>query len=76
MQNVYDKFEFQKIRDALKSKTRTELGAKQAIGLTMILDERVLHDELERLEEMQNLVAKYGSLPIDVSSDLKAAAFL
>lgn len=76
MQNVYDKFEFQKIRDALKSKTRTELGAKQAIGLTMILDERVLHDELERLEEMQNLVAKYGSLPIDVSSDLNAAVDL
>lgn len=70
MQNVYEKFEFEKIREALKSKAKTDLGKKKAAGLTMLDNEKSLLYELSMLEETRNAVAKYGYIPIDVSSDL------
>lgn len=71
MQNVYEKFEFEKIKEALKNKAKTDIGKKKASNLAMYKDELALLHELSMLEEMRNLVAKYGYIPIDVSSDLE-----
>ena len=71
MQDVYEKFEFEKIRQILKKLAKTDIGKEKAATLSMIPDENLLQRELHFLEETRNLVARYGNLPIDVSSDLK-----
>lgn len=71
MQDVYQKFEFEKIRETLKKYARTDIGRAKAETLTMYSDEFLLLHELKTLEEVRNTIAKYGNLPIDVSSDLK-----
>ena len=71
MQDVYEKFEFEKIRQTLKKLAKTDIGKEKAASLSMIPDENLLQRELHFLEETRNLVARYGNLPIDVSSDLK-----
>lgn len=70
MQDIYEKFEFQRIRDSLVKLTRTDIGKEKASSLKMYEDESLLLNELNVLEEMRNLIARYGNLPIDVSSDL------
>lgn len=76
MQDVYEKFEFQRIRDHLTKITRTDIGKEKASSLKMYEDENLLLHELNVLEEMRNLIARYGNLPIDVSSDLNGAVNL
>lgn len=76
MQDVYEKFEFEKIRESLKNKARTDKGKLKASTLMMYGDEKLLSYELDMLEEMRNLVAKYGYVPIDVSSNLDTAVSL
>ncbi len=71
MQDVYQKFEFEKIRETLKKYARTDIGRAKAETLMMYSDESLLLHELKILEEVRNTIAKYGNLPIDVSSDLK-----
>jgi Mismatch repair ATPase (MutS family) len=70
MQNIYEKFEFQKITEKVASYARSEVGKSLARNLTMIPEEEHLKEELARLEEMDYLLAGYGRLPLDVSSDL------
>jgi len=70
MQNIYEKFEFQKITDKVAAYARSEVGKTLARNLTMIPEEEHLKEELARLEEMDYLLARYGRLPLDVSSDL------
>ncbi len=71
MQDVYQKFEFEKIRETLKKYAKTDIGRAKAETLIMYSDESLLLHELKTLEEVRNTIAKYGNLPIDVSSDLK-----
>ncbi len=71
MQDVYQKFEFEKIRETLKKYARTDIGKAKAETLMMYTDESLLQHELKILEETRNAMAKYGNLPIEVSSDLK-----
>lgn len=71
MQDVYEKFEFEKIRETLKKYAKTDIGRVKAETLTMYSDELLLQHELNVLEETRNAIAKYGNLPIEVSSDLK-----
>ena len=70
MQNVYDKFEFEKIKETLSKKAKTDKGKKKALNLETFTNEQLLLHELNMLEEVRNLSAKYGYIPIDVSSDL------
>ena len=71
MQDVYEKFEFEKIRETLKKYAKTDIGKEKAGTLMMFSDENLLQHELNVLEETRNVIAKYGNLPIDVSSNLK-----
>ena len=71
MQDVYEKFEFEKIRETLKKYAKTDIGRAKAETLMMHSDELLLQHELNVLEETRNAIAKYGNLPIEVSSDLK-----
>ncbi len=70
MQDIYEKFEFQKIREKIANLTRTERGIEKAEGLSMFLDEKKMQHELASLEEMIFLHARYGKIPLDVSSSL------
>jgi DNA mismatch repair protein MutS2 len=76
MQNCVEKFEFSKIQDKVANYARSEVGKSLARSLAMIPEEEHLKDELARLEEMGYLLARYGRLPIDVSSDLTRAVEL
>ena len=72
MQDVYEKFEFEKIRETLKKYAKTDIGKEKAGTLMMFSDENLLQHELNVLEETRNVIAKYGNLPIDVSRDRKS----
>jgi len=76
MQDIYEKFEFQKIREKIASLTRTERGKEKAESLSMFLDEKEMQHELASLEEMIFLHARYGKIPLDVSSSLLGAISL
>jgi DNA mismatch repair protein MutS2 len=76
MQNIYEKFEFSKISEKVAGYARSEVGKALARSLTMIPEEEHLKEELAHLEEMTFLLARYGRLPLDVSSDLTHAVEL
>lgn len=70
MQDAYEKFEFSRIRETLKSKTKTERGGKKAESLMMYSDAKSLSREQNFVEETMDLLARHGAIPLDVSSDL------
>jgi DNA mismatch repair protein MutS2 len=76
MQNIYEKFEFEKITAKVASFAKTEVGKAQIENLTMIEDEAKLGVEQARLGEMLSIQYRYGKLPLDVSSDLTRAVAL
>lgn len=69
VQDIYEKLEFERVREEIASLCRTEEGKKKALSLA-VLDEITLEGELARLREMDSLYVRYGRLPIDVSSSL------
>ena len=70
MQDIYEKFEFQKIRDKVANYARTEVGKEMALSLKMFIDPIKMQEELSRLDEMISLLNRFGRIPMDVSSDL------
>jgi DNA mismatch repair protein MutS2 len=70
VQDIYEKLEFQRIREEISLLCRTEVGKNKAESLKM-LDEITLDGELARLREMDSIYVRYGRLPIDVSSSLE-----
>jgi len=76
MQDIYEKFEFSRIEDKIAAYCRTDLGKSTAFSLTMFIDETSLEKEHAFLDEMMMLLARYGRLPIEVSSDLTRAVEL
>jgi DNA mismatch repair protein MutS2 len=73
VQDIYEKFEFARVKDFLSPFLRTEVGRQKAASLTMFADGKALEEEKARLQEMLYLEARYGRLPIEVSSDLLMA---
>lgn len=71
MQNAYQKFEFEKILETLSSFCLTEQGKNLAKNTSMYLKEEDLAKALNTLSEMRFVLAKYDSLPIEVSSSLE-----
>lgn len=67
MQNIFETFEFIKIKDNIKEYSRSELG-KQYIDELDILPLDLMLENLEDLKEMMSLVIRYGSLPISNSA--------
>lgn len=70
MQNVYEKFEFQKIKEKIAQYARTELGKERILSLSQFRDVGALKHELSSLGEMISIHDRFGILPLDVSISL------
>lgn len=76
MQDIYSKFEFDKILVSVSSFARTEVGKNKILSLRMFADSSSLEEEKAKLREMMDLLDRFGRMPIDVSSDLSKAVEL
>jgi DNA mismatch repair protein MutS2 len=76
MQDIIEKFEFQKIRDFIAGFTRSEVGKENAESLAMFSNADLLVAEQAKLREMMDVIDRFGRLPIEVSSNLEKAVTL
>ena len=70
MQDIYEKLEFERIREAIAKKAKTEIGKEAAMSLSMFAEPGKLKKELAFLGEAISLLVRYDTIPVDVSSDL------
>lgn len=70
MKNLYDTLEFNKIQEKLNLYIKTEVGKNLVNTLELSTDFFWLQKELSFVEEMMNLIVRFGTLPIINSSDL------
>ena len=70
MKNLYDTLEFNKIQEKLNLYIKTEVGKNLVNTLELSTDFFLLQKELSFVEEMMNLIVRFGTLPINNSSDL------
>ena len=67
MQNIYDTFQFELIKDSLYNLAKTERAKEEIESLEMIKDVNYLKKILDELKEMMSLIQRYGELPISPS---------
>ena len=70
MKSLYDTLEFNKIQEKLNLYIKTEVGKNLVNTLELSTDFFLLQKELSFVEEMMNLIVRFGTLPIINSSDL------
>lgn len=70
MKNLYDTLEFNKIQEKLNLYIKTEVGKNLVNTLELSTDFFLLQKKLSFVEEMMNLIVRFGTLPIINSSDL------
>ena len=76
MQDIYEKLEFEKVREKIAKYAKTEIGKELATSLVMLPDADSNRKELSFLDEMISVFDRYGRVPLDVSSDLSKAVEL
>ncbi|MCQ2087323.1 MAG: Smr/MutS family protein [Bacilli bacterium] len=69
MQNIYETFEFNKIKEAILDFNRTELGKVFVEELAMLPTEKDVRDALLDLDEIMSIITRYGPLPISNSAN-------
>ena len=69
MQDIYQTFEFNKIKEMLNEYTKTSLASKRIFSLTMYKSISEVNDALEDLKEMTSIILRFGPLPIENSVD-------
>lgn len=69
MQNIYETFEFNKIKEAILEFNRTELGKVFVDEMTMLPSENDVRDALLDLDEIMSIITRYGPLPISNSAN-------
>ena len=67
MLNVYETLEFHKIQERIFEGLKTEGGKEILLSLKMSTDKEEIKHLLDELDEMMNLVSRYGALPISSS---------
>ena len=67
MLDVYHTLEFQRIQEQILEFSRTEKGKENILSLRMITDKERAKKSLLELDEMMNMVSRYGPLPISSS---------
>ena len=70
MKSLYDTLDFNKIQEKLNLYIKTEVGKNLVNTLELSTDFFLLQKELSFVEEMMNLIVRFGTLPINNSSDL------
>ncbi len=69
MQNIYETFEFNKIKEKILEYSKTDLGKEFILNLTMFTSKTELNSALLDLEEMSSLYLRFGPLPISSSAN-------
>ena len=69
MQNIYETFEFNKIKEAILEFNRTELGKVFVEEMVMLPNEKDVRDALLDLDEIMSIITRYGPLPISNSAN-------
>ncbi|MCR4561809.1 MAG: hypothetical protein K5694_01180, partial [Bacilli bacterium] len=68
MQDIYEKFEFQRIREEISLYTHSELANEMVLSLSMLPSKEEVEKELSFLSETIDALDRFSSFPIDVSS--------
>ena len=69
MQDIYQTFEFNKIKEMLNEYAKTSLASKKIDSLTMYSSFNEVNEALEDLKEMSSVIFRFGPLPIENSVD-------
>lgn len=69
MQDIYQTFEFPRIKDLILEHTKTELGKKYVSELSFSNDKEIVNNRLAILKEMMELISRYTALNIQSSVD-------
>ena len=67
MQNIYETFEFNLIKEEIYNYAKTERAKEEISSLLMFEDISKLKKELEELKETMSLIQRYGEMPISPS---------
>ena len=67
MQNIYETFEFNQIKESILLYAKTERAREEIDNLTMIEDINYLRKILEEEKEVMSLIQRYGEMPISPS---------
>lgn len=70
MLDAYRTLEFSKIQEKILEFCKTEKGREEVSSLKMLVDKNELKNKLEELDEMMNIISRYGPLPISSSVSL------
>jgi len=69
MQDIYQTFEFNKIKENIKEFSKTELGKVYIDSLIMFSSMEDVSSKLEDLKEMMSIIARFSYLPIETSAN-------
>ncbi len=69
MQNIYDTFEFDRIRSEIADNCKTEKGKYLASNLMMFNSRSELEIALKELNETKDIISRFGVIPIHTSLD-------
>ena len=69
MQNIYETFEFNKIKEHILEYAKTELGKVYIDELEMYPDRNSVENALLDLSEISSIIIRFGPLPINNSAN-------
>ena len=69
MQNIYSTFEFDKILTAISEFSKSEIGKEKTLSLRMLSSLEDVKKSLDELQEIMEIVYRFGPLPINSSVD-------
>ncbi len=69
MQDIYQTFEFEKIKEKINEYIKTDLAKVYVKELTMLNSFALLKETLEDLKEIDSLILRFGPLPIHTSAN-------
>ena len=69
MQNIYDTFEFYKIKNEILDYSKTETGKDFINSLAMLNSKEEVKESLLDLDEIMSLISRFGPLPISSSAN-------
>ena len=69
MQNIYETFEFNAIKDHLLEYAKTELAKVYINELVMYESAKDVNNAIEDLKEISSIIVRFGPLPIGNSAN-------
>ncbi|MCR5505386.1 MAG: endonuclease MutS2 [Bacilli bacterium] len=69
MQDIYETFEFYKIKEALLEFAKTEIAKEDISNLVMLSSLQEVEEALKDVEEFSSIITRFGPLPIATSAN-------